>query len=98
LVSISDLRKGAAAPFLFLWCASCSAFSILVWIHVNGHGGAEHHMTTTERVAGYRCGWMIQTHLPPKQACMLLEKLKRDFAGSEIHYWMTPLIVAGNLS
>jgi hypothetical protein len=49
-------------------------------------------------VAGYRRGWMIQTHLPPKQACTLLEKLKGDFAGSEIHYWMTPIIVAGNLS
>jgi len=64
---------------------------------VNGHGGEEHAMSAAERVAGYRKGWMIQTHLPQKTACALLERLKETFAGSEIHYWMTPLIVGGRL-
>lgn len=64
---------------------------------VNGHGGEEHAMSAAEKVAGYRKGWMIQTHMPQKKACELLARLKESFAGSEIHYWMTPLIVGGNL-
>jgi len=65
---------------------------------VNGHGGSEHVMTAAEKVAGYRKGWMIQTHLPQKAACELLRRLKEDFAGSEVHYWITPLVVGGHLT
>ncbi|HFE47680.1 MAG TPA: DUF3240 domain-containing protein [Chromatiaceae bacterium] len=64
---------------------------------VNGHGGSEHSMSAAEKVAGYRRGWMIQTHLPRASACELLGRLKQQFSGSDIHYWMTPLIVGGHL-
>ena len=64
---------------------------------VNGYGGEEHAMTAGEKVAGYRRGWMIQTHMGQKKAGELLRRLKEDFAGSEIHYWMTPLMVGGHL-
>ncbi len=65
---------------------------------VNGYGGEEHAMTAGEKVAGYRKGWMIQTHMRHKTAHELLKRLKETFAGSEIHYWMTPLIVGGHLN
>ncbi len=64
---------------------------------VNGHDGEEHAMSAAEKVAGYRKGWMVQTHMPQKKACELLASLKESFAGSEIHYWMTPLIVGEHL-
>lgn len=64
---------------------------------VNGHDGEEHAMSAAEKVAGYRKGWMVQTHMPQKKACELLARLEKSFAGSEIHYWMTPLIVGGHL-
>ncbi len=64
---------------------------------VNGHGGSEHSMSAAEKVAGYRKGAMIQTHMPQKKACELLRRLKKVFHGSDIHYWMTPLIVGGHL-
>jgi creatinine amidohydrolase/Fe(II)-dependent formamide hydrolase-like protein len=64
---------------------------------VNGHGGEVHAMSAAEQVAGYRKGWMVQTHLPQQQARELLARLAQDFAASEIHYWMTPLIAGGHL-
>ena len=65
---------------------------------VNGHGGGEHSMTAAEKVAGYRKGWLVQTHLPKSKARALLARLQQEFTGSEIHYWMTPLIVGGHLN
>ncbi len=68
-----------------------------VSLSVNGHGGSEHAMNAAEKVAGYRKSQMIQTHLPRKQASSLLQNLKQQFAGSNIHYWITPLIAGGHL-
>ncbi len=64
---------------------------------VNGYGGSEHAMSAAEKVAGYRKGWLIQTHLEARVANALLDRLKRRFAGCELHYWITPLLSAGNL-
>ncbi len=64
---------------------------------VNGYGGAEHAMTAAERVAGYRRGWLVQTHLPEARAMALLERIKERFSGCELHYWITPLSTAGHL-
>ena len=64
---------------------------------MHGFGGEEHRMSAAEKVAGYRKGWMIQMHLPHNNALALLDRLKKAYAGSEIHYWMSPLPVAGHL-
>lgn len=64
---------------------------------VNGHGGSEHSMSAAEKVAGYRKAVMIQTHMPRRDACDLLSRLKQDFQGSDIHYWLAPLIEGGHL-
>ena len=64
---------------------------------VNGHGGEEHAMSEAEKVAGYSKGWMVQTHLPQQQASALLARLAQAFSGSELHYWLTPLIAGGHL-
>ncbi len=65
---------------------------------INGHGGAEHGMTPAEQVAGYQKRVLLQVHLPRQTLERVLPRLKDQFAGSGIHYWISPLIAAGHLA
>lgn len=87
----------ALSDLMVDWLLEQSEVVGFISLPVNGHGGEEHAMSAAEKVAGYTKGWMIQTHMPQKKACELLTRLEKSFAGSEIHYWMTPLIVGGHL-
>jgi hypothetical protein len=40
---------------------------------------------------------MFFTHLEQNVAERVLERLRADFAGADIHYWMVPVLVAGHL-
>ena len=64
---------------------------------INGHGASIHAMTLAEQVAGRRRQVLFQTHMPQSQAERLLADLKRDFAGSGMHYWLVPLSACGHL-
>ena len=79
------------------WLLEQHEITGFVSLPVNGHGGAEHGMSAAEKVAGYRRGWMIQTHLPEPSAQALLERLRETFAGSDIHFWLAPLSACGHL-
>jgi hypothetical protein len=87
----------ALSDLLVDWLLEQPEVGGFISLPVNGHGGEEHAMSAAEKVAGYSRGWMIQTHMPQKQACTLLGRLKNDFDGSDVHYWITPLIVGGHL-
>jgi len=87
----------ALSDMLVDWLLEQPEVEGFISLPVNGHGGSEHSMSAAEKVAGYRKGWMVQTHMPQKAACGLLGRLKQEFRGSDIHYWMTPLIVGGHL-
>ncbi len=79
------------------WLLEQPEVSGFISLPVNGHGGSEHAMSAAEKVAGYRRGWMIQTHLPENDAQTVLQRLKQAFAGSDIHFWLAPLISCGHL-
>jgi len=79
------------------WLLERQAVSGFIRLPVNGHGGAEHSMTEAEKVAGYRKGWMLQTHMSEENASDVLNRLKQDFKGSDIHYWITPILAGGHL-
>ena len=95
---LSLVMPPALSDLLVDWLLEQPEVVGFISLPVNGHGGEEHAMTAAEKVAGYRKGWMIQTHLPQHQACELLNRLKATFSGGEIHYWLTPLIVGGHLN
>jgi hypothetical protein len=79
------------------WLLEREAVSGFTSYPINGHGASIHAMTLAEQVAGRRRQMLFQTHLPQAQAEGLLADLKRDFAGSGIHYWMVPLSACGHL-
>ena len=80
------------------WLLEQEEITGFISLPVNGHGGAEHGMSESEKVAGYRRGWMLQTHMPEQHAMEVLHRLKQFFKGSDIHYWMTPLLSGGHLA
>ncbi len=97
-VLLTLVLSPALSDALVDWLLEQSEVKGFISLPVNGHGGSEHAMSAAEKVAGYCRGWMVQTHLPQKQAYLLLKRLEQQFAGSDIHYWMTPLIVGRSLS
>jgi hypothetical protein len=64
---------------------------------IAGHGSSESSMTLAEQVAGRRQRVMFLTHLEQSVAERVLERLREDLPGADIHYWMVPVLVAGHL-
>jgi hypothetical protein len=56
-----------------------------------GHGPDVRLQTSAERVKGHADELMVRTILQVQQAAQLLERLKADFAGSRIVYWIMPV-------
>jgi hypothetical protein len=63
-----------------------------------GHGSSEASMTLAEQVAGRSRRVMFFTHLETAATQALLERLRRDFAGADVHFWTTPVGQFGNLA
>ena len=63
----------------------------------NGHGSSAHSMSLAEQVSGRRRQVLFQLHLSRAEAHELIAALKRDFGGSGIHFWLTPVLSAGHL-
>ncbi len=64
---------------------------------VAGHGTAHHRMSMAEQVEGRQKQVMFWIELPLPQARQLVEALKRELAGSVLHYWILPVIEGGQL-
>ncbi|MDY6943784.1 MAG: DUF3240 family protein [Pseudomonadota bacterium] len=62
-----------------------------------GHGTAPESYSVAEQVVGRQPRLIIQTHLAEDVAHLLIEALRADFAGSDLHYWLTPILTAGHL-
>lgn len=65
---------------------------------IAGHGSSEASMTLAEQVTGHRRRVMFFTHLESAAAEALLQRLRRDFAGADIHFWTTPVDQFGHLA
>jgi uncharacterized protein DUF3240 len=66
-------------------------------IALYGHGSHESGMSISERVTGKSAKVMFQTHVGEADAHNILGRLKKQFARSDIHYMIRPMIDAGNL-
>ncbi len=79
------------------WLLEQEEISGFTSLQVSGHGASPHSMNISEQVAGRRRQVMIQTYLPDMQAVSLVKGLEEAFAGSGMHYWLTPVITSGHL-
>lgn len=55
-------------------------------------------MSLAEQVAGKRGQIMFQLHMRCDDARTLVQRLKQDFSGSGMHYWLLPVIESGHLA
>lgn len=58
---------------------------------VNGHSSRPEGLTLAEQVSGRKRNVRFEICLPEPDVEALLEKLRLEFPGTGIHYWVTPV-------
>jgi hypothetical protein len=66
-------------------------------LEVHGHGSRPESLSLIEQVEGRKKQTMFQIHMGSDIETIVIDNLKRDFNGTDIHYWTTPIIATGNL-
>ncbi len=62
------------------------------------HGLAFGRLSATEQVLGRASAVQIQLIFPEDDKAHLIEHLKREFAGTGLRYWLTPVIESGEIA
>jgi len=85
-----DLEEAMVDCLLSLeWRQGFSSFAANV--HDHDHQG----LSLAEQVAGHQRKIRFQIYIEKPNIPALLTKLKADFAGSDLHYWLVPVIEQG---
>jgi hypothetical protein len=79
------------------WLLACDCLGGFTSLPVSGHSSKLTGLSVAEQVRGQRGRVQFQIHAPRQALLDQLAKLKRDFAGSDLHYWLMPLVAAGHL-
>ncbi len=79
------------------WLLEFATHSGFTSFPVNGHSSREQGLSLAEQVAGRKKHVRFQIHVPNDDLPHFLEKLKSDFAGAGIHYWVTTLNDVGHI-
>lgn len=66
-------------------------------MQVNGHGSDPETLNLIEQVQGSKKQIMFQIHMTSQKAEVAINDLKRDLKGAQIHYWLVPVLEAGNI-
>lgn len=64
---------------------------------VHGHSSQPQGLSLAEQVAGRKKQIRFQIHLPASETPEFVARLKQDFQGTGLHYWVTPVTEAGHL-
>lgn len=64
---------------------------------VNGHSSRHEGLTLAEQVSGRKRQIRFEMHLSDTDAWSLMQGLQKDFSGTGIHYWITPIIESGRV-
>ncbi len=64
---------------------------------INGHGSDPDSLSLIEQVQGSRKQIMFQIQMTSERAEVVINDLKLDLKGAKIHYWLVPVIDAGQL-
>jgi hypothetical protein len=67
-------------------------------VAVSGHGASASSLSAAEQVAGKQRQVMFQLHLQEDVATTIIEGVSDAFAGSGVHYWITPVLASGHLT
>lgn len=62
---------------------------------VNAHDHRNEGLSLAEQVSGRQRKIRFQMYVPQEDVQLLLDRLKSEFPGSGIHYWVLPVIDSG---
>ena len=62
---------------------------------ISAHDHKNQNLSIAEQVAGRQDQIRFQMYIPEQDLPVLLEKLKKEFSGSGVHYWVLPVIDNG---
>lgn len=86
------------ADELIDWLLSQAPTQSFTSFIANGHGSAPRMLNLTEQVTGHQPRFMVQIQLPLAQSSGLLEQLRHDWRGLDLHYWLLPVLAVGHLA
>lgn len=64
---------------------------------VNGHASRLEGLSLAEQVSGRKKQIRFQMHVPANELEFLLDTLEEEFRGSDIHYWVAPVLKSGHI-
>ena len=64
---------------------------------INAHDFRHGSLSLTEQVSGRQGKICFQLYIDKNTIGLLLTKLKANFSGSGLHYWVTPIIDHGTI-
>lgn len=66
-------------------------------VPVAGHSSRLEGLSTAEQVSGRQQRYQFQVQMPAQRVGSFLDGLREAFAGTDIHYWIMPVIGGGSL-
>lgn len=73
-------------------------YAIFTSVPVHSHGTAHGRLSTLEQVMGRSRSTHIQILLGEDAMARLLEHIKKEFTGTGIRYWATPVACEGEIA
>lgn len=64
---------------------------------INGHGAHHERLSLAEQVAGRERRIRFEVHADELEITDMLAHLRQTYAGTHLHYWITPISEVGTL-
>lgn len=79
------------------WLLSCGNEHGFSSFPVNGHSSQHDGLSLAEQVSGRKQQVRFQLHLEDDDLYRVLNRLRKDFEGSGVHYWVLPVVESGRI-
>lgn len=96
-VLLSIILNPALEESLIDWLLGRNDVSGFSSFPINGHGSHAGKMNMSEQVAGRQQQIMVQVQTSRIIADSMIQDLKRDYGGTDFHYWLVPVLDADHL-
>lgn len=70
---------------------------VFMSIHVHSHGAAHEGLSAQDQVMGRSQAMLIQVLLQEEPLETLIERVRKEFAGTGIRYWASPVAMEGEI-
>lgn len=80
------------------WLISRPGSAGFTSLTASGHGSRHDRLSPAEQVAGRQRRVQFQVSLPHAGLQEFLESARREFAGTDLYYWVLPVLAAGRMA